>query len=291
MLDPSGKAAFVTGAASGIGLGIACRLAEAGARVALADIRAEPLEAARAEVAKFGGETLAIVTDVSDQASVDAAADQIEREWGDVQIVVNNAGVAMHGKPLEAFTDADWNWVIGVNVYGVIHGIRTFVPRLRAHGKASHIVNTASIGGLQVNPTFLTGPYSTTKFAVVALSEALGNELKETDIGVSVLCPMSVATDIHLSERSRPDRLGGPTERPEQHFMGDLIKQGLSPDFVGQYVVEAIRSGQFFILTHPETREWIERRHSRILQGYDWADGIGAKIGAWPVASANKENA
>ncbi len=290
MLDPAGTVAFVTGAASGIGLGIARQLAGAGARVALADIRAEPLEAARAEIAALGAETIAVITDVSDRASVEAAADRVEREWGDVQIVCNNAGVAMHGRKLETVSDTDWNWVIGVNVYGVIHGIQTFVPRLRAHGKPSHIVNTASIGGLQVNPTFLTGPYSMTKYAVVALSEALDNELQDSNIGVSVLCPMSVATDIHLSERSRPDRLGGPTEKPEQHFMGDLIRHGLDPDFVGRYVVEAIRAGAFFILTHPETREWIERRHRRIVEGYDWADAVGEKIGAWPK-TPKKESA
>jgi NAD(P)-dependent dehydrogenase (short-subunit alcohol dehydrogenase family) len=277
MLDPKGKTAFVTGAASGIGFGIAGRLAAAGARVALADIRPEPLESARARLAATGGEAMAVSVDVSDRASVEAAADAVEREFGDVQIVCNNAGVAMHGVPVEKVAAQDWDWVIGVNIYGVIHGVQTFLPRIRAHGKGGHIVNTASIGGLQVNPTFLTGPYSMTKFAVVSLSEALKNELEGTDIGISVLCPMSVATEIHLSERSRPDRLGGPTERSDNHFMGELIKHGLPPDVVGDYVVEAIRTGEFYILTHPETREWIEKRHQRILHGFDWADAFAAR--------------
>jgi len=274
MLDPTGKTAFVTGAASGIGLGIARQLARAGARVALGDIRADALEAAREQVSALGGEAIGIIVDVSDPDSVEAAAREVEDRFGNIHAVFNNAGVASHGVPVADVPLADWNWVIGVNVYGVIHGIRSFLPRIRAHGEGGHIVNTASIGGLQVNPTFLTGPYSMTKYAVVALSEALRNELADTDIGVSVLCPMSVATDIHLSARSRPERLGGPHERPQDHFMGDLIKDGQSPDQVGERVVAALRNGDFFILTHPETREWIENRHARIREGFDQLDAF-----------------
>ncbi|MEJ8571982.1 SDR family NAD(P)-dependent oxidoreductase [Microbaculum marinum] len=276
MFDPAGKTAFVTGAGSGIGLGIARRLARAGARVAMCDIRAEALEAARQEVSGIsrnfsGDEALGIVVDVSDQSSVEAAADEAEARFGEVDLVVNNAGVAMHGVKIEDVALSDWDWALGVNVYGVIHGIRTFVPRLKARG-SGHVVNTASIGGLQVNQTFLTGPYSTTKFAVVAISEALRSELEGTGVGVSVLCPMAVATDIHLSARSRPERLGGPHERPQDHFMGDLIKDGQSPDQVGDRLVAALRNGDFYVFTHPETRRWIEARHARIIEGFDQLD-------------------
>lgn len=266
-----GKAAFVTGAGSGIGLGIARQLARAGVSVALADIRREAAETAAAGITANGGRAIPITLDVSDRADVERAAEAATRALGNIHIVANNAGVAMHGTPIEKIAPADWDWVIGVNIYGVIHGIRTFVPMVRAHGEGGHIVNTASIGGLQVNPSFHTSAYSMTKYAVVALSEALEQELQGTGIGVSVLCPAAVNTSIHLSERSRPDRLGGPTVRPDNHFMGELIKDGWAPDDVGARVVDAIRRDEFFILTHTEPREWIEKRHRRIEDAFERA--------------------
>jgi len=271
MKDLSAKVAFVTGAGSGIGLGIARALARAGAHVVAGDIRADAVEAAAAELGRIGPRARGLVVDVSDQASVEAAADEIEAAFGPVSILVNNAGVAMHGVPVEDIPLADWDWVIGVNVYGVIHGIRTFVPRLKRAGMPGHIVNTASIGGFQVNPGWHTGAYSMTKYAVVALSEALRNELADTPVGVSVLAPASVDTGIHLSGRARPERLGGPCERPETRFMGDLNKDGMTPDAVGERVVRAIRDDEFFVFTHEEPRAWIEARHRRILEAFDRA--------------------
>lgn len=267
----SGKAAFVTGAGSGIGRGIARQLAEAGVRVALADIRKDAAEAAAAEIAAAGGRAIPLHVDVSDRKDVERGAEEATRALGSIHIAVNNAGVAMHGVPLEKIAAEDWDWVIGVNIYGVVHGIQTFVPMMRAHGEGGHIVNTASIGGLQVNPNFHTSAYSMTKYAVVALSEALEQELEGSGIGVSVLCPAAVDTSIHLSERSRPERLGGPTVRPENHFMGDIIKDGWAPDAVGERVVQAILGDEFYILTHTEPREWIERRHRRIEAAFDRA--------------------
>ncbi|MGZ5853517.1 MAG: SDR family NAD(P)-dependent oxidoreductase, partial [Xanthobacteraceae bacterium] len=196
--------------------------------------------------------------------------------------VCNNAGVSMLGVPLEEIALSDWEWVIDVNIKGVIHGIHTFVPRLKAHGEGGHIVNTASIGGLQVNPNYRTGAYSMTKYAVVALSEALDNELTGTNIGVSVLCPAAVDTGIHLSARSRPERLGGPFERPADHFMGDLIKDGLSPEQVGARVVQAIEDGEFYILTHSSPREWVERRFNRIMSAFDRAEAFEKELGITP---------
>jgi NAD(P)-dependent dehydrogenase (short-subunit alcohol dehydrogenase family) len=271
MDDLRGKTAFVTGAGSGIGLGIARQLARAGVSVAVADIRNDAAEAAAAEIVAAGGRAIPLVLDVSDRADVERAAETAERALGPIHIAANNAGVAMHGVPLEKISAADWDWVIGVNIYGVIHGIQTFVPMMRAHGQGGHIVNTASIGGLQVNPNFLTGAYSMTKYAVVALSEALEQELRGSGIGVSVLCPAAVNTSIHLSERSRPERLGGPTVRPENHFMGDIIKDGWAPDAVGARVVEAILGNEFFIFTHTQPRDWIEKRHRRIQEAFDRA--------------------
>jgi NAD(P)-dependent dehydrogenase (short-subunit alcohol dehydrogenase family) len=277
MDDLRGKNAFVTGAGSGIGQGIARHLAKAGANVAVADIRRDAAEATAAEINAAGGHAIPLAVDVSDRADMEHAADEAEDALGPIHIVANNAGVAMHGVPLEKIAASDWDWVIGVNIYGVIHGIQTFVPRMRAHGQGGHVVNTASIGGLQVNPNFHTSAYSMTKYAVVALSEALEQELEGSGIGVSVLCPAAVATGIHLSERSRPERLGGPTVRPENHFMGELIKDGWTGDEVGARVVDAIRAGEFFILTHTEPREWIEKRHRRIEEAFDRADAYVAR--------------
>lgn len=273
----AGKTALVTGAGSGIGRGIARQLARAGVAVAIADIRREAAEAATEEIVADGGRAVPIALDVSDRAEVERAADEVERALGNVHIVANNAGVAMHGVPLEKIAPTDWDWAIGVNIYGVIHGIQTFVPRIRAHGEGGHIVNTASIGGLQVNPNFHTSAYSMTKYAVVALSEALEQELEGSNIGVSVLCPAAVNTSIHLSERSRPERLGGPTVRPENHFMGELIKDGWAPDAVGARVVEAILANELYILTHTEPRDWVEKRHRRIEAAFDRAAARAAE--------------
>ena len=266
-----GRTAFVTGAASGIGLGIARQLALAGANVVLCDIRADALEAASRTLAPLGAQILVAPADVSDRKSLASAADLAEQRFGPVHLLFNNAGVAMHGVPLDAVSPADWDFVISVNIYGVIHGIEIFVPRMKRHGEGGHIVNTASIGGLQVNPSFLTGPYSMTKYAVVALSEALEQELAGSGIGVSVLCPAAVDTGIHLSARARPARLGGPFQRSENHFMGELIRGGLTGDAVGARILAAIRNNEFFILTHHEPRGRIEARHRRIMEAFDRA--------------------
>ena len=279
MKNIKGKTAYVSGAASGVGFGISSALAQAGANVAMVDIRAEALAQARARLHNFGDQIEAFVSDVSDAAVLAETAREIDARFGPLHIVCNNAGVAMLGVPLDEIPLTDWDWVIDVNIKGVINGIRTFVPRLKAHGQGGHIVNTASIGGLQVNPNFLTGAYSMTKYAVVALSEALENELAGTNIGVSVLCPAAVDTGIHLSARSRPNRLGGPFERPSDHFMGELIKTGLSPEQVGARVVSAIENGEFYILTHSSPREWVERRFKRIMAAFDRAETFERSLG------------
>jgi NAD(P)-dependent dehydrogenase (short-subunit alcohol dehydrogenase family) len=216
---------------------------------------------------------------VSDPAFVAVTAHEIDAKFGPLLIVCNNAGVSMLGMPLEEITLPEWNWVIDVNIKGVINGIRTFLPRLKAHGQNAHIVNTASIGGLQVNPNYMTGAYSMTKYAVVALSEALENELAGSPVSVSVLCPAAVDTGIHLSARSRPERLGGPFERPADHFMGDLIKDGLRPEQVGGRVVSAIENNEFYILTHSSPREWVERRFNRIMAAFDQAEAFERGLG------------
>ena len=282
MQDIKGKTAYVSGAASGIGFGVASALAQAGANVAMVDIRAEALEEARARVHNLGAHVETYVSDVSDAALLEETAAAIEAQFGAIHIVCNNAGVSMLGVRLEEIPRSDWDWVIDVNIKGVINGIRTFVPRMRRHGESGYIVNTASIAGLQVNPNFRTGAYAMTKYAVVALSEALEQELAGSGIGVSVLCPAAVDTGIHLSARARPSRFGGPFTRDADHFMGDLIKQGLRPEQVGARVVQAIRDDEFYILTHSSPRAWVERRFARIMAAFDRAEAFERNLGIKP---------
>jgi NAD(P)-dependent dehydrogenase (short-subunit alcohol dehydrogenase family) len=258
------------------------------------DIRKEALDAARARLHNLGGEIETYVSDVSDPAVLADTAREIAKRFGPLHILCNNAGVSMLGTPLDEITQADWDWVIDVNIKGVINGIKAFVPGMKAHGLGGHIVNTASIAGLQVNPNFRTGAYSMTKYAVVALSEALEQELAGTNIGVSVLCPAAVDTGIHLSARARPDRLGGPFERSADHFLGDLIKDGLRPEQVGARVVQAIRDNEFYILTHSSPREWVQRRFARVMAAFDRAEAFEKSLGITPwkldTAAANKRN-
>ena len=269
MKDFTGKIAFVTGAAQGIGRGICRALADAGMSLAIADIQSEGLADARQELERSGVQTLAIPLDVSDARAVQQAADQVQRTFGKVHVLVNNAGVAPPGKPISRFTLDEWNWVMGVNVYGVLHGLRSFLPLIRAHGEGGHVVNTASIGGLQVRPGRGSGAYSATKYAVVAISESLEQELSGSGIGVSVLCPAAVNTEIYASARHRPARFGGPYESPADNPVKNQLADGLPPDAVGRRVLRAIRDGEFFIFTHEEPRAWIAERHARLMAAFD----------------------
>jgi len=277
-----GMTAFVTGGGSGIGRGIALSLAGRGVRVGVCDIQEADAAETALEIQKAGGSALAIRVDVSDFQSVENGVQIVERAFGQIAIACNNAGVAMHGVPLQEITESDWDWVIDVNIRGVINGIKAVVPRMLASEGPAHIVNTASIGGFQVNPNFLTAAYSMSKFAVVALSEGLHNELQGTQVGVSILAPAAVDTGIHLSERSRPERLGGATVRPENHFMGDLIKGSMSPLVVGDRVVDAIESNDLYVFTHPDTRHWLDRRHAAIMAAFQKSEHLDAaqRVGA-----------
>lgn len=268
MRDLAGKTALVTGAASGIGLGIAGALAQAGMHVVLADLRAGPLAQARATVAAFGAATGArvetVVTDVSDPEQVAAAGRVAEQAFGKLHVLVNNAGVAMHGIPVEQATPETWRRVIGVNVMGAIHGIHALLPLIRRHGEGGHVVNTASISGFFVREGRHQGGYALTKYAVVALSEALEQETKGSGIGVSVLCPGPVRTDFLLSG---PE--GAPRAAPPMGFAGRM-----EPEAVGARVVHAIRHDEFYIFTHTEERAVVHARHARIAAAFDSADAL-----------------
>jgi NAD(P)-dependent dehydrogenase (short-subunit alcohol dehydrogenase family) len=275
MRDLNGRTAIVTGAASGIGLGIARALAYAGANIVLADLRPDALVAAKQEIETIGVRATAVTVDVSDADSVAAAGKAAQDAFGSLHIAVNNAGVAMHGTKLENVTLQEWDWVIGVNIKGVINGIRTFVPMIRAHGQEGHVVNTGSVSSLFVRDGRNQGAYAMTKYAVLALSETLEQELRGSGIGVSVLCPGGVTTAIFDSAATRPARFGGSYQRPEQEAMKAAFAAGaLAPETVGQRVVQAIRDNEFYVLTHTNERVAITARFDRIAAAFDRADQV-----------------
>jgi NAD(P)-dependent dehydrogenase (short-subunit alcohol dehydrogenase family) len=272
MKELSGKTAFVTGAASGIGLGIARALARAKVNVALADVEKGPLDEATREIAGMGVKAEAFVLDVTDRARMYETAERVEKTFGDIHILVNNAGLGFAGTSLDEIDDRDYDWVIGVNLYGVIHGTKAFVPKIKKHGGEGHVVNTASISGLRVMSGWHHGLYSTTKFAVVAFSEGLRDDLAPFGIGVSVLCPAAVKTMGYQAGRNRPPKYGGPFERPKDHPLSQILKKGIEPDLVGDVVLTAIRNNEFYIITHPDTRALVEERHREIAKAFDLAD-------------------
>ncbi len=275
MKDLKGKNAFVTGAASGIGLGICRALAREGVNVALADIEQGPLDSAVAEIAGLGVKALGVRLDVSDEAAVKKAANKVASGFDRLHLLVNNAGVTFAGSPLLGVPQSQFDWIFGVNVFGMLHCLRAFVPLIRNHGEGGHILNTASIGGLQVNPQLRNGPYAMTKYAVVAMSETLALDLEGSGIGVSVFCPALVATNLMRSANRRPEQFGGPYRpgAPAATAASRVMPtKAISGDEAGLRAVAAIRNGEFFVFTHPETRAWIEARHRRMMQGFDQVD-------------------
>ncbi len=271
MRDFSGRVAVVTGGASGIGLGTARAFARAGMSVALLDIRSDTLDKAVAEVASLGARAIGIETDVARRDSVEAAAEKIDREFGRIHIVMNNAGVVVRGIPMHETDDETWNWVLGVNLFGAIHGAQVFVPRIRAHGEGGHIVNTASLAGFLVG-TRGTGVYTASKFAVVAFSEALAHDVRGFGISVSILAPAAVNSSIYTNSARHRAALGYPNRYAETP---PDIAAGMAPDEVGRRVLAAIREERFYIFTHSETRAAVAERHAAIMAGYDAAEKAG----------------
>jgi NAD(P)-dependent dehydrogenase (short-subunit alcohol dehydrogenase family) len=264
-----GKVAVVTGAASGIGKAVATRAADEGMKVVLADIEENALKETADELAANGAEVIAAVTDVSDVASVRELRDRAVREFGTVHLVHNNAGVGTGG-PIWEVPEEDWRWILGVNLWGVVHGIATFVPLFIQQGEG-HVVNTASVAGLTTAP-FL-GPYNATKQAVVAMSETLYKDLQGSGVsgvGVSVLCPGFVQTRIAESDRNRPSWAPGRDAEEAEAMRGlirDLVSGGISPEQVAERVLDAVRTNTFYILTHPELRGALQTRFDDILEG------------------------
>jgi len=263
MREVKGKVAFVTGGGSGIGLGIARVLTAAGMKVAIADVRQDHLDAAMKELA--GREVHGLRLDVSDRKAMARAADETERVLGPVHLVCNNAGVSIFG-PMDAATYEDWDWIMGVNVDGVINGVQTFVPRLKANGQGGHIVNTASMAGLIVGPGM--GIYSASKFAVFGLTASLRYDLAPHRIGVSVLCPGFVRSNIHEAVLTRPKRLsrtGYHVGAEDMKRLDGVLSVGMDPVEVGERVLEGVRRNDLYIFPHAEFRAELHEIFEEIL--------------------------
>ncbi len=275
MQDFTGKVAVVTGAASGIGLGLAERCVDEGMKVVIADIEADALEAARTSLIERGGDVLALPTDVARQSEIEALADETVRHFGGVHLLFNNAGVGAGGAIWEC-SIKDWEWTLGVNLWGVIYALHKFVPIMLAQQTECHIVNTASIEGLWARPGH--APYQVSKHGVVNLSEVLWQDLQFADakIGVSVLCPGAVDTNIIDSWRNRPAHLRNeaapgtaPTPEQQKRVQGlrDSFRNGMTRAECAAVVFDAIRQEQLYILTHPQLKPYVEDRLSNILAG------------------------
>lgn len=272
MQDLAGRTAFVTGAASGIGLGIATALTRAGMRVMLCDVEAGPLAEATAGLAAAGAEVDSVRADVSVKDELRAAADTTIARFGDVHVLVNNAGVG-GGGPYGMWTDGGWSWALDVNLMGAIWGIEVFGPLIEQHGEGGHIVSTSSIAGLVAGSS---ASYGVSKYGVVALSEGLRAELAPRGIGVSVLCPGLVRTRIADCGRNLPERyreemtaaFSGP-EAPEVAQLRQMIADGMDPDYVGELVREGIENDWDYIFTDTQFESAIDARFAAIKRGFD----------------------
>ncbi|MGH0031167.1 MAG: SDR family NAD(P)-dependent oxidoreductase [Myxococcota bacterium] len=260
MQDLHGRVAVVTGAGSGMGLAFARRFADEGMKVVLADVEAPALDAAEKSLREGGADVLARRTDVSRWEDVEALADATFERFGTAHVVCNNAGVVTAG-PVHELTLADWSWVMGVNLWGVIHGVKAFLPRMIEQNEG-HMLATASTAGLVSSPAI--APYNVTKFGVVALMESVARDLQmaRSDVGASVLCPGEVATRIAEAGRNRPDadHVETDAERAFYASAAPMVAGGLDPADVAGMVVDAIRAKKFWILTHPEWKDIVRRR-------------------------------
>lgn len=281
MEDLEHKVAVITGAASGIGLGIANALIAEGVNVAMVDVQQDALAAARSGLGDTNVDVQTYVCDVASRDAVRETAQTVRDHFGKVNILCNNAGVVAGG-PADELTYDDWDWVMGVNLGGVINGMQEYIPLIKASGEGGHIVNTASILG------HITGArqaiYSTTKYAVVGLSEAARSDLAPHNIGVSALCPGMINTNILRSDRNRPDDLSeiGSSFTADNKSMVEtaFATQGLDPNKVGEQVVHGIRMDKAYIFTHAQLHQSITGRYEQIMAAFDGSEAEGGGMGA-----------
>jgi len=271
MKDLRDKVAFITGGASGLGLAMAKAFGREGMRVMIADIEEQALGRAVRELNASQVRAEGVLCDVADRNSVRNGALKTVSAFGKVHVVCNNAGVAVGG-PIGEVHEKDWQWIVDVNLLGVVYGMETFVPLIESHGEGGHIINTASMAGM-ISPPNLE-PYCATKFAVVAMSEGWNAQLAPKNIGVSVLCPGFVQTRIHESERNKPQRYGSAATVHSALGSGrenaaQLVQAGIPVEPVGNRVVEAIKDNDLYIFTHPELKPFVELRFANILAAFD----------------------
>jgi NADP-dependent 3-hydroxy acid dehydrogenase YdfG len=266
MTQVSGKVAFITGGGSGVGLGQAKVFAEAGCKIAIADVRKDHLDEAMEYFGTTDAEVMPVQLDITDREAYARAADAVESGLGAVSLLFNTAGVSVFG-PMQNATFEDWKWQLDVNVWGVINGIQTFLPRMLARGDDCHIINTASMSAFISLPT--TGIYCTTKMAVRGLTECLHMDLKDTRVKVSLLCPGAVNTNIHESVLSRPKHLektGYYGADPQVFaFLKKMIEVGMEPETLARYVLKGVESDALYILPYPEFRETLEEIHAEVM--------------------------
>ncbi|MCY4130722.1 MAG: SDR family NAD(P)-dependent oxidoreductase [Gammaproteobacteria bacterium] len=283
MKNVAGKTAFVTGGASGMGLAMVRSFAGAGMKVAVADIEAEPLKAVVEEFEETNASVIGLQVDVSDLESVTEGAAKTKEAFGNVHVLVNNAGVVTAGPFAEAEPN-DWRWTMNVNLDGVYNGLNAFLSDMIAHNEGGHVVNTASLAGHIAVPRL--GAYGASKFAVVGLSETLRAELLEHEIGVSVLCPGVVNTNIFTANRNRPSSL--PTtqevnfERPDtsdEPVADEIMRNILEPSVVGDMVLHAIQEDQFYIFTHPDFAPLVQARTSEIETSFAYWSNYCEQLG------------
>jgi len=266
MKELKGKVAFITGGGSGVALGQAKVFSREGMKVVIADIRQDHLDEAMDYFNKQGAAVHPVHLDITDRDACSRAADETEKVFGPVDLLCNTAGVSIFG-PIQDATYDDWDWIMNVNINGVINGIRTFLPRMIERGAGGHIVNTASMSAFVPLPG--TGVYNTSKYAVRGLSEALRLDLETTGIGVSLLCPGAVNTNIHEAVLTRPEHLSetGYYGADEEVFkrLKSVIEVGLDPEDLAEFVLTAVRNNDFWVIPYPEFRETLDDLHQEVI--------------------------
>ena len=273
MKEFDGKVAFITGGASGIGYGIAQAFVAEGMKVMLADIEEAALTNAVEALRGQGADVHGVLCDVAREEAIKEAAAKTIDAFGKIHVVVNNAGVGGGNGETGAIGTRDWRWTVDVNLMGVVYGCETFVPLIKSHGEGGHVINTASMAG-HIGVSGMA-PYNATKFAVVGMSESLHQELQSQNIGVSVLCPGWVATNIHRSRRNHPDaekiqdEIEAGFQTDSYKVMENIIENGMSPEVVGKWVVESMKKDALYIFTHPSMRAGIDARFAAISAAYD----------------------